>query len=536
MRAGVVAWAATAVLALGTLGAPAAGAEDPRAPWGAEVDALRLERDPAQRLQRAWALLAKRPAPADLRRELARPLPYPADAKTGAFSFAQPVEGSPALTVFGYAPKAYAPSSAWPLVVWLHGAVVRDEDGGGASGVAALRDLAEAKGFLLVSPSATKDCPWWSAKGVAHVKAAVAEVARRYRVDAERVVAAGFSDGGSGCYHLLAHAPDPFACFVALMGNPVITRIVGGPAFLGNYAARPVFALSGGQDGLYPAEQMQPLIAELKEGGARISWQALEEAGHDLGPALERSDEIQAFVEAHPREALPTSVDWECALPEVDGRRAWVEILRVDPAAPDAPDLASRVMEVPKETRRPRLGITIDRAYEGQGLRIEEVAQGTPAAEAGFAPGDVVVRVGDKDLPEGPEAFLILRAYLESLTGQDGTFVVKRGDAEVTLTTRPRLLAQDEPPAALGYGRPSGRLSATRTAPNVLEVRTHDVAAFRLHLARPFVDLEQDLKVTVNGKVAFSGRVTPDAAYLLSEALKGLPGDPLYEAVLTLHP
>ncbi len=527
--------AAATLLRPGGAARPAA-ADEARPAWAAALHTLRLERDPRKRLEGQWALLAQKPDAAALRAELARPPAYPADPRRGASSFEQPLPGGPPLTVFTFAPQAYTAERAWPLVVWLHGAVVRDEDGGGSSGVAVLRESAEAQGFLVVSPSATKDCPWWSPAGVAHVRAAVAEMARRYRVDADRVVAAGFSDGASGCFHLLFHAPDPFACFVAAMGNPIITRAVGGPACLPNAASRPLLAFNGTEDALYPAEQVRPLIEELTAGGARITWRSLEGAGHDLGAALERRDEVTAFVEAHPREALPATVDWSSVLPAVDGRRAWAEILEVDAAAPDAEGLSAQVQAVPQETRRPRLGISIDRAYEGQGLKIEAVQAGTPAAEAGFRDGDVIVAVGAEELPAGAEAFLALRGYLESHTDQDGTFVVLREGQRVTLTTRPRLLAQDEPPAALGYGRPAGRLVAVRAAPDSIEVRTRDVGAFRLHLARPFVDLEREIRVTVNGKEAFRGRIQPDPAYLLQEALRGLPGDPLFEATLTLRP
>ena len=67
-------------------------------------------------------------------------------------------------------------------------------------------------------------------------------------------------------------------------------------------------------------------------------------------------------------------------------------------------------------------------------------------------------------------------------------------------------------------------------------MKTRGVSALRLHLARPLVDPTKELVVVLNGKEAFKGVPKPDAAYLLDQALRSLPGDPIYEANVTLKP
>jgi membrane-associated protease RseP (regulator of RpoE activity) len=377
---------------------------------------------------------------------------------------------------------------------------------------------------------------WWSAAGVEHVRASLAELARRYRVDPDRVVAAGFSDGASGCFHLLAHDPDPYACFLALMGNPMITRLLGGPAFAGNCTARPTWAVNGGQDEQVPADLVEPIIAQMKEAGIAIEWKAIPEATHSMELLTRESAAMLAFGQAHPRDPLPKRVDWECVLPQIDGRRAWVEVLSVHAAAPGAPDVPSQPLPMPDVPKHPRLGIKIDTTHPETGLRIETVEPGTPAAEAGFRPGDVIVKVGAEDLPKGRDAFVALRDYLAGLEEVDGEFTVQRESETVTIKTRPRVLASDGPDPALGYGKPSGRVVAEVKEGNRIEVKTRGVGALRLHLARPLVDLEKEVVVVLNGKEVFKGVPKPDAAYLLDQTLRRLPGDPLYEANLTLKP
>jgi poly(3-hydroxybutyrate) depolymerase len=316
-------------------------ADDPAPAWAPDVVALRLEPDPAKRLERTWALLAMKPDVAALRAELGRPLPWKADAPKDMTHWEREVEKAGRLTVFAYVPQAYTPEKAWPVLVWMHGAVAREDDGGGLGGLGLLREEGEAKGFLVLSPSATKDCTWWSAAGTRHLRACLSELARRYRVDPDRVAAAGFSDGGSGCYHLALHDPDPYACFLSWMGHPLVSATGGGPAFVGNGAARPVWAVNGAEDALYPADRVKPFVETLTKGGMAIEWRALPDADHDpvnVGAELEAA---LAFWSTRPRVPLPKVVDWECVVPANDGRRAWIEVLEVNPGAPGAPDLAS---------------------------------------------------------------------------------------------------------------------------------------------------------------------------------------------------
>jgi poly(3-hydroxybutyrate) depolymerase len=199
-------------------------AEEPARPaWADDLAALRLEGDPAKRVERTWALLAKKPDVAALRAELARLPAWKADeAKGSVVDWKRDAGKAGKLTVSAYVPAAYTIEKAWPVLLWLHGAVARDEDGGGEQMVEVLRDAGEMSGCIVLAPSGTKDTMWWSPAGVAHVRGSLADLARRYRVDPDRVAAAGFSDGGSGCYHLLAHDPDPYACFLAAMGHPLV--------------------------------------------------------------------------------------------------------------------------------------------------------------------------------------------------------------------------------------------------------------------------------------------------------------------------
>jgi poly(3-hydroxybutyrate) depolymerase len=518
------------------LAAGAVRAEEERPEWAGDLAALLAERVPARRAERLDALLARAPDPRALLAELGRPPVWAGEAKVGRLQWEREVAGGSRLTVFAFVPSNYTHEKAWPVLVWMHGGVSRAEDGGGLSGIRMLEDAAEAGGFLLLSPSATGNCVWWSPAGVEHLRGALREFAATHRIDPARIAAAGFSDGGSGCYHLLAHDPEPYGCFLALMGNPLVTTTAGGPLFPSNLASRPVLAWNGGLDPLYPSERMKPIVEEWRAAGASIDWEDFPEAGHDPTAAMEQWEKAAAFWTSHPRPAPPAKVDWTTAAPGADGRRAWVEILEVDPAAPSDETLAVTPMPVPEVRGRPRLGISIDQSHPGPGIRVDRVEPGTPAAEAGFQPGDTIQKVGETTLASGEEGFRALRAYLEGLGDTDGTFEVERAGEKKTLTARPRVLPQDAPPKALGYGRPAGRVVAEVVSPTRVEVRSRAVKRFRLHLAPPLFDPSQELLVLVNGKEAFRGKPGLDALYILDLALRSLPGDPVAVAELVVTP
>lgn len=500
--------------------------------------------DAAERLAMALRIDRATDDAATVGDRLAGAWSWPADAETGTVTWERDSADGIAHTVFFYAPETYTPAQAWPLMIWLHGGVSRDQDGGGAGGIRMFSDEADAKGFLILSPSTQNGAHWWSPEGARLIRGALLDAKRRYRIDADRIAVMGFSDGGSGAFHLLAHDPSPYAAFVPMMGNPLVTRIYGGPTWTTNVGSRPVYAVNGGQDQLYPSAQMKPFMDALLEAGARMTWIDEPESGHEPSFLERRWDEIHAFWMEHPRETLPASLQWASSAPRHDGRFAWVEItalLGEDRPREPVWDLAlPAAMALPDMTPRPRLGIRLDMEAEGTGLVILEVQEGTPAAEAGLEAGDRIVALGDTVLDdEDPRArIMVLRGFLDGLTDADGLFRVERGDETLEIRTRPRVLDADRQelarPRELGYDVVPGLVEA-EVAANVIRLRTDGVASLRLHLAEPLVDLDRELAVTWNGKEVFRGAAARDVAYLLAQAAEHGAGGARYEAYLDLE-
>ena len=464
---------------------------------------------------------------------------WPTDVPVGTVhTWKRPGPGGHEHTCFLLVPRTYDPARPMRLLVWLHGGVARDEDGGGASGLRLWGEQAAAEGFLLLCPSGRTGAEWWTPGGVGVVRGAVADVRRHYHVDADRIACAGFSDGASGCYHLLLHHPEPFCCFLALMGQPLVSRLLGGPSAAANVASRPLWAVHGGRDQLYPTERMRPLVDELRAAGADLTWKDLPETGHDFTALNGQWEEMRAFWDAHPR-TRRDAVRWQSSVPWLDGRCDWVEILETAADASGTGTLATDVLPIPAPTPRPRLGVRLDTAFEGPGVRFEDVEADSPAAAAGMRTGDVLVEVEGEALRTAQDLGR-LREALDRLTEEerDGTFVLERDGERVEVRARPRVMEADRVPPSPqgpGVGEPAGLVVARLAAANRIEVTTRGVKRLRLHLGPEQVDLASPLTVVVDGTVRFEGRLDGNVAYVLSEAWRD-GGLARYRAPLVIVP
>ncbi|MBK9318562.1 MAG: PDZ domain-containing protein [Bacteroidetes bacterium] len=83
------------------------------------------------------------------------------------------------------------------------------------------------------------------------------------------------------------------------------------------------------------------------------------------------------------------------------------------------------------ERRCPRfkvtLGVVPDYAFEGEGMRIDGVSDGKPAAKAGLLAGDIVKQIGDHKV-------LDMMSYMKALgkfnKGEKATVTLLRGKEE----------------------------------------------------------------------------------------------------------
>jgi S1-C subfamily serine protease len=74
------------------------------------------------------------------------------------------------------------------------------------------------------------------------------------------------------------------------------------------------------------------------------------------------------------------------------------------------------------------LGIMPDYVYDGEGVRVDGVTDGRPAAKAGLKTGDVIVKLGEYEVKTMQD---YMKALSKFTKGQSTTVKVKRGTETV---------------------------------------------------------------------------------------------------------
>jgi len=393
-----------------------------------------------------------------------------------------------------FVPARDAPAPM-PLLVHLHGGVSRPDFAYAPRQVGYGRlwvESAERAGFAVAFPLGRRDCTWWRAEGVAHVRAVIRETKRLLPIDDDAIVGTGFSDGGSGCFHLAMAAPWLFAAFIPMNGHPAVAaRASGEQLYLRNLKRTPLFVTMTRDDALYPAASVLEHLDLALDAGASLRIVSWEGGNHrpvyfeDLRKSFER------FVSEAARDALPTKIDWWCATPAT-GRVAWVEVLELGAAVGDAdaePDL-----NVVSKPGRVRLGVQVNRAFAGPGVQVTEVVPDTPAHGMGMAKGDVIVRLDERAIRGLPD---LVAALGDKRFGEVVTVVVRRDGREAPLDGR---IPPFAPEPYYRRGAPTARVSV-RVEGNTIRITSRHVRRLRLLLS-PDLFGDAPVEVLANGRRA----------------------------------
>ena len=392
-------------------------------------------------------------------------------------------------------PKSVAKSGTpAPLLVYLHGGVSRptfaDDPGGYAH---AWAEAGEEAGFVSVFPMGKEDCTWWSDAGVRHIRAVIREAKRIAPIDDDAIVATGFSDGGSGAYYLAMAAPTPFAAFLAQNGHPAVASGASGKQlYLRDLKLRPLFAAMTADDPLYPAfavlQHLQPLLAE---GADKLRLVSYETGGHRPSYFEDQRGAFLKFVTDTPRDPLPDEIDWWCADPAT-GKFAWVEVTEIGPGETDAKPLPD--LNIISRPGKVRIGIQVDRNFQGPGVKVAKVMEKTTAAAMGIEEGDILVGLDKFRIADLPA---LSKALGKKHFDENVTVIVRRGDKELTLTGHfPAFM----PEPYYKRDKPTARISV-RHEGDAIEVTARNVRAFRLLIDPRMVDITK-ATVSVNGRPA----------------------------------
>jgi hypothetical protein len=405
-------------------------------------------------------------------------------------------------------PDTYDPARRYQVRIQLHGGV-----GGRATNVpvgdGTVGTLAGAEQIYVV-PYAWADAPWWSVDQVNNLAAIVDRLKRLYNVDENRVVLSGVSDGGTGTLYVAMRDTTPFASILPLNGYLVVLAlrdIDDGLIFANNLRNKPIFAVNGGRDPLYPTRVVDPYIDHLKRGGVTVDYHPQPEARHNTAWWPEVKDTFEAFVREHPRKPLPDTLTWETADLSPFNRAHGLVIDRLGSQKNDAKALADlNDMPMPPSA---------DFGVRSSGLKINKVMPGTNADGIGLKAGDVLLRLNDQSVAASAD---VNDALSDTPPGSRIALLVVRDNQPVELegVYRPQIV--ETPPRHLfARGGTPGRVDLARTG-NLIAASTRGVAAFTMLLSPDQFDFAKPLKVVANGRTVFDGKVEKNVRTLLKYA------------------
>ena len=412
-----------------------------------------------------------------------------------------------------YVPDDYDPARRYPVRVYLHGGVARprrDEAPFWRNGEQYARDDA-----IVVFPEGWGDAMWWQASQVENLAGMLNDIKRRYNVNENAVHLLGVSDGATGALYHGFKAPTPWAALLSFNGHPGVlanqSTGVDGQMYVTNLRNRPIFAINGGQDRLYPVRSVGPLLQLFVDAGVRIAFTPKPEAGHNMRWWPEESANVDEFILAQSRVPLPDRLVWETESAERFNRAHWLvitELGSVDGEASfdDFNEITSPGPSVP-------IGFNmLGELDNGAGLQLVDIIEGSMAAAAGVRAGDILVEMNGMAVATMED----LRAAVQApIDGPGLSMRVERDGEPMAFTLTPPDNVQAPPPRQV-YTHPeaSGRVQLARDG-NDVAVVTRGVRRYTLLVSPEQFDLTQPLRVTTNGVRSFEGMVEPSPETLL---------------------
>lgn len=198
-----------------------------------------------------------------------------------------------------FIPANWSKDKKWPVILFLHGAGERGDDGLLQTDVGlghAIREHADRFSFVVVMPQCRKEKIWGDPDMEAQALAALEQSIKEFHGDRDRVYLTGLSMGGFGTWDFATRHPGRFAALapvcpgiVPVQRYPKLrVRLVDDPNITDPYAetARrigktPVWIFHGDADPAVPVEESRKMADALKAAGANFKYTEYPGVGHD---------------------------------------------------------------------------------------------------------------------------------------------------------------------------------------------------------------------------------------------------------------
>jgi predicted peptidase len=196
-----------------------------------------------------------------------------------------------------FVPANWNKKVKWPVILFLHGAGERGEDGLVQTDVGmgtAIRKHVDRFPFVVVIPQCRlKD--WWTSPAMeAQALKALDQSMKEFKGDPQRVYLTGLSMGGFGTWGIAAGDPGRFAAIVPVCGGirlPHGHNVPNAPkpddsadpysATAQKIGKTPVWVFHGGADPTVPVTESRKMVDALKAAGGNVRYTEYPGVGHN---------------------------------------------------------------------------------------------------------------------------------------------------------------------------------------------------------------------------------------------------------------
>lgn len=202
-------------------------------------------------------------------------------------------DGTTAKPAVVYVPRDYDADQEWPLIVFLHGAGERGDDGWTPVSVGIGEQiLAHPERFpcLVYIPQCPTGWAWGSHPGrsrpdaSAFVTDGIEQILSRYRIDEDRISLTGLSMGGYGTFVYGANNIDRFSALMPICGGGSVDDAKA-------LATRPMRVFHGADDDVVPPERSREMVEAIKAEGGNIAYTEYPGVDHGSWDAAYRNED-----------------------------------------------------------------------------------------------------------------------------------------------------------------------------------------------------------------------------------------------------
>jgi len=213
-----------------------------------------------------------------------------------------------------YLPQDWNKKTKWPVILFLHGAGERGEDGLIQTEVGigtAIRRFKDRFPCIVVFPQCRSNVWWSDPEMQAQALKSLDLSLKKFNGDKRRVYLTGLSMGGYGTWQGGAKHPGRFAALVPICGGvklPVHLAALAGatsPSQESNdpYLATaraigntPVWAFHGAADPVVPVTESQKLVEAFKNVGGNVRYTEYEGIGHNSWEKAYANQDLMAWL------------------------------------------------------------------------------------------------------------------------------------------------------------------------------------------------------------------------------------------------